>query len=80
RAILLASLIAGGLASLPAWAAHPTTAAPLIAQAAQEGGTGNRPTITLERSRPRGGLLSSERTDLPSIALDQDIMYRVLAS
>jgi len=77
RAILLASLVAGGLASLPAWAANPSTAAPLIAQAAQDR---TRPTLQLERSRSRGSLLNSERTDLPSIALDQDIMYRVLAS
>lgn len=77
RAILLASLVAGGLAGLPAWAANPNAVAPLVAQVAQDG---SRPTIQLERSRSRGSLLNSERTDLPSIALDQDIMYRVLAS
>jgi len=74
RAALLAALVAGGLASLPAWAAP----APRVTQTAQESGSGNHATVQLEHSR--GGLLNTERTDLPSVALNEDIMYRVLAS
>jgi tetratricopeptide (TPR) repeat protein len=80
RTALLAALVAGGLTSLPAWSSQSTAAAPLIAQAAQESGTGGRAAVQIERSRPRTGLLSSERTDLPRVALTEDIMYRVLAS
>ena len=80
RTALLAALVAGGLTSLPAWSSQSTTVAPLIAQAAKEDGAGDRAAVQIERSRPRTGLLSSERTDLPRVALNEDIMYRVLAS
>lgn len=80
RTALLAALVAGGLTSLPAWSSQSVAGAPLIAQAAQEGGTGGRAAIQIERSRPRPGLPRSERTDLPRVALTEDIMYRVLAS
>ncbi|WP_296228341.1 tetratricopeptide repeat protein [Ralstonia sp. UBA689] len=80
QAALLAALVAGGLASLPTWAANAVTAPALIAQAAQESGAGSRATAQFERSRPRGGLLNSERSDLPSVPLTGDIMYQVLAA
>ena len=80
RTALLAALVAGGLTSLPAWSSQSTAVAPLIAQAAKEDGAGDRAAVQIERSRPRTGLLSSERTDLPRVALNEDIMYRVLAS
>jgi len=80
RTALLAALVAGGLTSLPAWSSQSVASTPLLAQAAQEGGTGGRAAIQIERSRPRTGLLNSERTDLPRVALTEDIMYRVLAS
>ncbi len=75
RALLLASLLAVGLASLPAWAAAPATR---TAQAAPEGSS--RAAVQLEKSRPRGNLLATDRTDLPAVPLSEDIMYRVLAS
>ncbi|AMP74673.1 tetratricopeptide repeat protein [Ralstonia solanacearum] len=77
RALLLASLFAAGLASLPAWAAAP---AARTAQAAPPDGSSSRAAVQLERSRPRGNLLAGERTDLPAVPLTEDIMYRVLAS
>lgn len=80
QAALLAALVAGGLASLPTWAANALTTPALIAQTAQDSGTGSRTTVQLERSRPRGSLLNSERSDLPSVSLTGDIMYQVLAA
>ncbi|AXW62996.1 hypothetical protein CJO94_14830 [Ralstonia solanacearum] len=76
RALLLASLVAAGLTSVPAWAAAPSTR---TAQATAPESS-SRAAVQLEKSRPRGNLLATDRTDLPAVPLNEDIMYRVLAS
>lgn len=76
RALLLASLVAAGLTSVPAWAAAPSTR---TAQATAPESS-SRAAVQLEKSRPRGNLLATDRTDLPAVPLSEDIMYRVLAS
>ncbi len=76
RALLLASLFAAGLVSLPAWAAAPAVR---TAQATAPEGS-SQAAVQLEKSRPRGNLLAIDRTDLPAVPLTEDIMYRVLAS
>jgi len=87
RALLLASLLAGGLTSLPAGAltltplTPPAPSSALLAQVKPaEGKAAPHAAVQPEKSRPRGSLLGTERTDLPAVPLNEDIMYRVLAS